>query len=87
MMFTTTPFVSLFLFFLCAKAGPVLDRQHPKLLVVSYDAFRYDKSLRIYDETKEQKYKFVQLARTNNNMMIFMVSLLSRLDTTTSRGT
>lgn len=41
-MISTAPFVSLFFFLLNAQAGPVLNVPHPKLLVVSYDAFRYN---------------------------------------------
>ncbi|XP_014474847.1 PREDICTED: bis(5'-adenosyl)-triphosphatase enpp4-like [Dinoponera quadriceps] len=40
-MISTAPFVSLLLFLLNAEAG-VLNAQYPKLLVVSYDAFRFD---------------------------------------------
>ncbi|XP_032671220.1 bis(5'-adenosyl)-triphosphatase ENPP4-like [Odontomachus brunneus] len=40
-MVSTVLFVSLFLFLLNVEAG-VLNLPHPKLLVVSYDAFRYD---------------------------------------------
>ncbi|GAB1867832.1 Ectonucleotide pyrophosphatase/phosphodiesterase family member 4 [Camponotus japonicus] len=39
-MISTALFVSLFFFLLNAQAGPVSP--HPKLLVVSYDAFRYN---------------------------------------------
>ncbi|XP_011169076.1 ectonucleotide pyrophosphatase/phosphodiesterase family member 5 [Solenopsis invicta] len=39
-MISAAPFVLPFLFLLNARASPVLDA--PKLLIVSYDAFRYD---------------------------------------------
>lgn len=42
-MISTASFV-LLLLFLHAEAGPV--NQHPKLLVVSYDAFRYGRFLK-----------------------------------------